>query len=77
MPNPALQRTRRTRPPAELRRWASKQCDVGFFLHVRIAVNLLDHLVGAEQYCLRDGDAECFGGLHVDHQLEFGRLADG
>ena len=37
---------------------------------------LLDHLVGAGEERGWDGQAECPGGLQVDHQLEFGRLLD-
>src|SRR5262249_53622492 len=37
---------------------------------------LFDHLVGATLYRLRHGNAECFGGLEVDIQLEFSRLLD-
>jgi hypothetical protein len=35
---------------------------------------LFDHLVGAQQQRGRHGEAERFGRLHVDHELEFGRL---
>src|ERR1700687_582238 len=31
---------------------------------------LLDHLVGADQERLREGEAECFRGLEIHHQLE-------
>jgi hypothetical protein len=34
----------------------------------------LDDLVGYGQQRFRDGEAECFGGLEIDHQLELGRL---
>ena len=33
-----------------------------------------DHLVGDGEHARRDGEAERPGGLHVDDQLEFGRL---
>ena len=36
----------------------------------------LDHLVRAQQERLRDRQAECLRGLHVDHQLEFRGLFD-
>src|SRR5262245_59155479 len=35
---------------------------------------LLDYLVGANEQRLRDSDSERFGSLHVDYQLELGRL---
>src|SRR5262245_25433541 len=35
---------------------------------------LLDHVVGADEDRLRDGQPERLGGLEIDHQLEFGRL---
>jgi hypothetical protein len=30
----------------------------------------LDHLVGGYRQLVRDGEAERFGGLEIDHQLE-------
>ena len=36
----------------------------------------LDHLVGAEEERLRDGEAKRLGGLEVDQQLELRRLLD-
>src|SRR5471032_1897460 len=33
-----------------------------------------DRLVGANEQRGRHGEAERFGSLHIDHQLEFGRL---
>src|ERR1700730_10951884 len=41
------------------------------------ALRLFDHLVGAGEERLRHGETERFGGLHVDKQLELGRLLDG
>src|SRR6266446_6148088 len=41
-------------------------------LHAR----LLDHLVGGGLQRQRDGEAEGFGDLEIDHQLELGRLLD-
>ena len=35
-----------------------------------------DHLVGAGEQRLRDGEAERLRGLEVDHQLILGRLFD-
>jgi hypothetical protein len=37
---------------------------------------LLDHLVRAQQQCLRDSQAQRLGGPEVDDQLECGRLLD-
>src|SRR5262249_42704075 len=34
---------------------------------------LFDHLVGLGEQGRREGQAERLGGLHVDHELEFGR----
>ena len=39
--------------------------------------SLFDHLVGAGEQRVGDGEAERLGGLEVDHQLELGRLLDG
>ena len=38
--------------------------------------NLFDHFVGESQQCRRDREPERLCGLHVDHQLEPGRLLD-
>ena len=35
---------------------------------------LFDHLVSARKQCRRYGEAECLGGVQVDHQLEYRRL---
>jgi hypothetical protein len=35
---------------------------------------LLDHLVGSDEQSLRNGEAERFGGLEIDHWLECCRL---
>ena len=37
---------------------------------------LLNDLVGRRQKRFRDGEAEGFGGLQIDRQLEFGWLLD-
>ena len=37
---------------------------------------LLDHFVGAREYCFWDGNAEHFGGLEIDNKIEFGRPLD-
>jgi hypothetical protein len=29
----------------------------------------LDHLIGGGEQCFRDGEAERFGGLEIDHRL--------
>src|SRR6266480_3325036 len=42
-----------------------------------VTLRLLDYLVRAEQYVLRNVDSERLRGLEVDHQLELGRLLDG
>src|SRR6516164_10031693 len=39
--------------------------------------NSLDHLVGEREQLVRNVEAERFGGLEVDHQLEFNRLHHG
>ena len=36
----------------------------------------LNHLVGAQQHRLRDGEADCLRGPEIYHQLELGRLLD-
>jgi hypothetical protein len=40
-------------------------------------VSLFDHLIRTVQERRRDRQAEGFGGLEVDHEVEFGRLLDG
>src|SRR5207245_10443169 len=42
-----------------------------------LAAILLDHVVRPHQQRLRDGEAQRLRGLHVDYQLEAGRLFDG
>ena len=38
-------------------------------------LSLFDHLVGTGKYCRRNGEAECFCGFKIDHQLVLaGRL---
>ena len=39
-------------------------------------IPLFDHLVGARGKPRRYFQGECFGGLEVDHEFEFGRLHD-
>src|SRR5216684_213219 len=38
--------------------------------------SLFNHLVSAGEQRGRDSEAECFGSLEIDDQLEFGRLLD-
>jgi hypothetical protein len=38
---------------------------------------LFDHLIGADQQRLRDGEAQCARRLAVDNQLELRGLLDG
>src|SRR5207249_5131589 len=38
--------------------------------------NSFDHLVGDSEQPWREAEAECLGGVEVDHELELGRLAD-
>ena len=42
----------------------------------RIAKGSFDHLIGARENGLRNGEAERPGGLEVDHQFEARRLFD-
>jgi len=37
---------------------------------------LFDDVVGASEHHCRHGETQCFGGLEIDHQLEFCRLLD-
>ena len=41
-----------------------------------VLAHLFDHLVGAQQDSQSARQAERFGGLEIDHQLELGRLLD-
>ena len=60
-----LLRPRRERP----RRRAAEQRD-------ELAPLSFDHLVGNGEQPWRKAEAECPGGVEVDHELEFGRLHD-
>jgi hypothetical protein len=48
-------------------------CQEGRYASQQTAL-LLDHFVSNSQHARRDAKVECLGGLHVDDQLEFGRL---
>src|SRR5262245_12878958 len=39
-------------------------------------VSLFDHLVGDSEQPWRQAEAECLGGVEIDHELELGRLHD-
>ena len=66
-PHPlALLRARRERPR---RRRAAEQRD-------ELARASFDHLVGAQQECLWDREAERLDGCQIDDKLELGRLLD-
>src|SRR5947208_13433778 len=56
---------RGTRPVAVRRRFQSGRIEV-----------LLDHFVGAYQYCLRNREAKCLGGFEIHDELEGHRLLD-
>jgi hypothetical protein len=40
------------------------------------ACSSFNHLVGAQQERLRNGQAECLGGREIDDEIEFGGLLD-
>src|SRR5205085_10511843 len=42
--------------------------------HQLCLAHSLDHLVGDGEQPWRKAQAECFGGVEVDHEIEFGRL---
>src|SRR6476620_8448812 len=46
-----------------------------YLIHSQRGISF-DHLVGAEEYRGRHGEAEGFSSLHVDHKLELRRLFD-
>jgi hypothetical protein len=48
--------------------------DTVLSVHALARMNLFDHLIGASEERRRHGQTECLGRLHVNNQLEFGRL---
>jgi hypothetical protein len=42
----------------------------------QVQQKLFDHLVGSGEQAWRKAEAECPGGVEVDHELEFDRLHD-